>query len=189
MILPHLPSATGPPRAFGQIPGLYGCQENVVGGDSGIVRGDSGTGTDGPTPKISIPGIARGDTGVALDTNIPSVSTQGTARGDPGGEGTSVPEPAVPKEESGTPGCTTTKLIRSEPCPASTPLRARDPVLEELERTTPGLTSMNIYKESQTMTFLNWPDVRGFEAWKNHFYRKSLPSQMNQRKYLHGSSR
>ena len=105
----------------------------------------------------------------------------GAARGDPSGEGPHFPDPTVPKEESQEPWFTTSRFRRSEPCPANTPLRARDPQLEETERVTPGLTSMNIYKESQTMTFLNWPDMRGFEAWKNHFYRE-VASKSNEPK-------
>ena len=31
---------------------------------------------------------------------------------------------------------------------------------------------MSLFRESQSMTFQNWPDVRGFEAWKTHFYRE-----------------
>ena len=31
------------------------------------------------------------------------------------------------------------------------------------------------------MTFLNWPDMRGFEAWKGHFYRE-VASKSNEPK-------
>ena len=148
---------------------------------SGFARGDPGMENRTSVPPAPVSGIAGGDSGVKREPFSHEASNPGAARGDPSGDGPYVPDPTVPKEEKPEQFFTTSRFRRSEPCPASTPLRARDPCVMETERATPGLTSMNIYKESQTMTFLNWPDMRGFEAWKSHFHRE-VASKSNEPK-------
>ena len=131
--------------------------------------------------NAAMPGFAGGDPGVKREQFSFEASNMGTARGDPRGDEPKILDPSMSKEENQSPFFTTSRFRRSEPCPANTPLRARDPLLEEVEKVTPGLPSYNIYKESQAMSFLNWPDMRGFEAWKGHFYRE-VASKSNEPK-------
>ena len=209
---PHLPEAQGPPRSFSPRPSFFGRKRSSMEGNPvpGNARGDPGAGNEGTVPDDPAPGLARGDSGAENRRSMPrtsdpgfaggdpgvkkepvshEASNPGAARGDPSGNGPYVPNPAVPKEEIQESWFTTPRFRRSEPCPANTPLRARDPVAEEAEKVTPGITALNFYKEVQNMSFLNWPDMRGFEAWKITSIERLPPNRTNQRRSYHGCTK
>ena len=178
---PNLPEASGPPRILSHTSGFLGRRESNAGGDSGTTTGGMNSGIERTMPNALISGTARGDSGVKAEPAGPDHHVRSTARGDSSGNiargdpsrhGINHPTPAVPNEENQNAGLATPKEGRSAHFAINTPIRSQEPVQKETERLTSGLTSMNIYKESQTMVFQNWPDVRGFEAWKNHFHQK-----------------
>ena len=179
---PRFPEASGPPRTFGRTSEPSGQHFNIAGGDSGNTNVEPGPGNETPRQNGPISSTARGDSGGSSRLRCGKALLPGAARGDPSRRNDSVPEPTALKEEPQSSWFARLGAKKIEPQSEETPHRLREPVQEEAEITTPGVSSMNIYKERQAMSFLNWPDVRGFGAWKITFTEKLPPNIMNQEK-------
>ena len=186
----NLPDPSGPPRVFGPTTGFLGRRGSNAGSDSGNTNRGLNPGAAGTPPNVLISDIAQGDSGVRAEPAEPDRQVFGTARGDSSGNfargepnniGIDIPMSAGPNKENQNAGFAAPRDELPAHFTTNTPTRSQEQVPQETERWTSRPTSMNIYKESQTMSFQNWPDVRGFEAWKNHFYRE-VASKSNEPK-------